>query len=160
MKTIFAVLILLLISVSISAQQIDLSALAKSENGKRALAYFTAFNSGDDLKLRDYFAENVAAESLKQRPVEARVETHKRFRGDLQTLEIKKVLLLSEAEIRLLAQAKNGSWIAVSFSFENQPPQKMLGMRIEQTEAPGAEEKFKYPAPINRAELLTTVENF
>lgn len=160
MKTIFAVLILLLISFSVSAQQIDLSALAKSENGKRVLAYFIAFNSGDDRKMRDFFIENVTAESLKQRPIEARVEFQKRIRGDFQTLEIKKVLLLSEAEVRLLAQAKNGNWLTFSFNFESQPPQKMLGMGIEPSEAPGAEEKFKYPAPTTRAEYLSTVEKF
>ena len=64
MKTIFAVLILFLISVSAAAQTVDLSALAKSESGKRVLAYFAAFNSGDDQKLRDFFTENVATDSF------------------------------------------------------------------------------------------------
>ncbi len=159
MKTIFAGLILFLLSFSVSAQQTDLSALSKSEGGKRVLAYFAALNSGDDQKLRDFFAENVAAESLKQRPVEARMEFHKRFRNDFPALEIKKLSSVSDAEISVLAQSKSGNWVTISFALENQT-QKIAGMGIEPTEAPNSSDKPKYNAPATKPELLATVEKF
>jgi CubicO group peptidase (beta-lactamase class C family) len=160
MKIIFAFLIVFLISLSAAAQQTDLSVLSKTENGKRVLAYFAAFNSGDDQKLRAFFAENVTAESLKQRPVEARVEFHKKVRSDFQTFEIKKVVSASDTEIKLLAESKNGGWVAYTFSFESAPEKKIVGMQVEPTEPPGSEEKSGYTAPTNRAEFLSTVEKF
>lgn len=160
MKSIFAILILFLISISAAAQQTDLSALSKSENGKRVLAYFTAFNSGDDQKLRDFFAENVTAESLKERAVEARVEFHKRVRTNQQTLEIRQLLSVTDSEIKLLAQSKNGGWIAYSFTFESGAPQKIISMALEPAEPLKTEEKISYNAPANKAEFLSTVEKF
>ena len=127
MKTIFAILILFLISFSAAAQPSDLSALSKSESGKRVLAYFAAFNSGDEQKLRDFFTENIAAESLKQRPVEQRLEVHRQFAAICKRSKSKKFCSSATQKSSLLAQSKNGAWLALNFNFENQPPQKMLG---------------------------------
>jgi CubicO group peptidase (beta-lactamase class C family) len=159
MKTFFALLILFLVSFSVAAQQTDLSALGKTGGGKRALAYFAAINSGDDQKLRDFFAENIAAESLKQRPIEARMEVHKRFRSDLPSLEIKQISLITDAEIKILAQSKNGAWVEISFAFETAAAQKIVGMRFEDADAPNANAKT-YAAPTTKAEFLSTVEKF
>ncbi|HEY0429327.1 MAG TPA: serine hydrolase domain-containing protein [Pyrinomonadaceae bacterium] len=159
MKTIFALITLFIISVSAAAQQTDLSALSKTESGKRVLAYFAALNSGDDQKLRDFFSENVAAESLKQRPVEARVEFHKRVRNDFPALEIKQISPVGDSEIKVLAQSKNGNWVAISFAFENQT-QKINGMGIDPADAPNSTENPKYNPPTNKAEFLSTVEKF
>lgn len=160
MKTILAILILFLISFTAAAQPLDSSALLKSEGGKRVLAYFAAFNSGDEQKLRDFFTENIAAESLKLRGVEERMTVQRRIRGDLETVEIKNVLLVSDTQIKLLAQSKKGGWVEYSFDLENQPQQKIKGFGIEQVEAPNADGKSKYPAPANKAEFLSTVEKF
>jgi CubicO group peptidase (beta-lactamase class C family) len=160
MKIIFSVIVLFLISFSTAAQQTDVSALSKSASGQRVLAYFAAFNSGDEQKLRDFFAENIAAESLKQRGVEPRMKVQQQIRGDLQTVEIRKVLNINDSEIKLLAQSKNGGWMEYSFNFEKLPPQKMLGFGIEKVEAPNADAESKYKAPANKSEFLATVERY
>jgi len=160
MKIIFAIIILFAISFSTLAQQNDLSALSKSESGKRVIAYFAAFNSGDEQKLRDFFAENIAAESLKQRPVEPRMEVHKKLKNDFQTVEIKQATLISDTKVEVTAQSKDGRWLAYSFRFENQPPQKMLGFSLEPTDAPSTNEKPKYDAPANKAEFLRAIEKY
>ncbi|HVE56293.1 MAG TPA: hypothetical protein VNB22_05650, partial [Pyrinomonadaceae bacterium] len=80
MKAIFLTLILISAVFSLFAQQTDVSALSKTENGKRVLGYFTAFNSGDEQKLKDFFLENLTANALKQRPVEPRLEFHRQVR--------------------------------------------------------------------------------
>src|SRR5438132_457056 len=87
MKAIFLTLILISNAVSVFAQQTDISALSKTENGKRVLGYFAAFNSGDEQKLKTFFLENLTADALKQRPVEPRLEFHRQLRSDFQTLE-------------------------------------------------------------------------
>src|SRR5215204_5391283 len=97
MKIIFVTAIIIFLIFSVAAQQPDLSSLSKTRNGQRVLAYFTAFNSGDEQKLRDFFTENIADESLKQRGVEPRMKVQQQIRGDLQTVEIKKVSLVSES---------------------------------------------------------------
>lgn len=160
MKIIFAIFILFISSFLAAAQQTDMSALSKNQNGQRVLAYFAAFNSGNEQKLRDFFTENIAAESLKQRPVESRLEVHRKIRSDLQSVEIKQILLVSDTKIEILAQSKTGGQITYSFAFENQPAQKMLGFSIEPAEAPKTDEQPKYNAPTNKAEFLSTVENY
>jgi CubicO group peptidase (beta-lactamase class C family) len=158
MKTILALLILFLISFSATAQQADLSTLSKSPNGQRVLAYFAAYNSGDEQKLRDFLTENIAADSLQKRGVEPRMTVHRQIRSDLQTVEIKKVSFIGDTQIKILAQSKNGSWVEYSFDFEAQSPQKILGFGIEQAEAPNGDQKPKYNAPTTKAEFLSTVE--
>jgi len=160
MKAIFLTLILISAVFSIFAQQTDLAALSKTENGKRILGYFTAFNSGDEQKLKAFFLENLTAESLKQRPVEPRLEFHRRVRNDYQTLEIKKIVSADATEIKLYAQGKNGGWIEYTFLFEKDAPGKMLGWQIEQIDAPENLEKPKYPVPTNKTEFLSSVEKY
>lgn len=160
MKAIFLTLILTATVFSVLAQQTDLSALSKTENGKRVLGYFAAFNSGDEQKLKDFFLANLAADALKQRPVEPRLEFHRQVRGDFQTFEIKKILSINEAEIKLFVQGKTGGWAEYSFLFEKAALNKMLGWQIEQIDAPENPEKPKYTAPTNKTEFLSSVEKY
>lgn len=160
MKAIFLTIILIGAAISSSAQNTDLSALSKSEGGKRVLEYFSAFNSGDEQKLKKFFLENLTAESLKQRPVEPRLEFHRQVRNDFQAFEIKKILSAGETEITLLVAGKNGGWAQYSFLFEKNPPHKFLGWQIEQTDAPEIAEKPETNAPTNSAEFVSAVDKY
>jgi D-alanyl-D-alanine carboxypeptidase len=162
MKILFIILFLSM-GLSIFGQQPDLSQISKMEGGQRVLEYFKAFNTGDEQKLKAFFLENLTAESLKQRPVEPRLEFHQQIRADYQTLEIKEVVSVDVkdvVEIRLLVQGKTGGWINYSFRFEGASPQKLLGWQIEQAEAPATMVAPKYLTPTNKTEFLTTVEKF
>jgi CubicO group peptidase (beta-lactamase class C family) len=160
MQAIFLTIILIGAGFSVFGQNADLSALSKSETGKRVLGYFAAYNSGDEQKLKIFFLENLTAESLKERPVEPRLEFHRQVRGDYGTFEIKKIVSMGETKIELLVQGKNGGWIAYSFGFEKDAPNKMLGWQIEQVDAPENTEKPKFNAPSNKAEFLSTIEKY
>lgn len=160
MKTIFLTLILISTAFSVFAQQTDVSALSKTENGKRILGYFAAFNSGDEEKLKDFFLENLTADALKQRPVESRLEFHRLLRSDFQTLEIKKIVSVSETEIEIFAEGKIGGWAQYSFTFEKNAPHKLLGWQTSRTDAPNMTEKPKSVAPTNKTEFLSTVETY
>ncbi len=160
MKAILLTLILISTALSVCAQQTAVETLAKTPQGQRVLGYFTAFNSGDEQKLKAFFLENLAAEALKQRPVEPRLEFHRQLRGDFQSFEIKKIVSANDAEIELLVEGKTGGWAAYSFAFEKDSPLKMRGWQIERTDAPDPAEKPKISAPTNKTELISAVDKF
>jgi CubicO group peptidase (beta-lactamase class C family) len=160
MKAIILTIVLIGAALSVTAQNPDLSALSKNEPGKRILGYFAAFNSGDEQKLKSFMLENIAAESLKRRPVEPRLEFHRQLRDDFRSFEIKKIIAIGETEVTLLVQGKTGNWAQYSFRFERAAPGKLLGWQIEPTEAPEKNDRPKYLAPANRTEFLSTVEKF
>lgn len=159
MKRIFSLISLVAFVTVAAAQTPDLSTLSKSQAGSRVIGYFAAFNSGDEEKLRAFFTENIMPDSLKQRPVEPRLAFHRQLRDDVRTVEIKKVVSVSEGEIKVLVQSVNGAW--VSFSFALDPAtHKFLGFRIDQTESPADAQKSAaaYPAPATKAEVLATTD--
>jgi len=160
MKAIFLTIILISVVFTVFAQNTDVSVLSKTEKGKRILGYFAAFNSADETRLKNFFLENVAEESLKQRPVEPRLQFHRQLRADLQSFEIRQIVSLSDSEIKLLVQAKNGRWVNYSFRFETAVPFKMLGWMVEPADAPESAEQAKYKAPATKSEMLSTLENF
>ncbi len=161
MKLLFLTILLTGAALSAFAQETsDLSVLSKSEAGKRILGYFAAFNSGDEEKLKSFFLANVSPEALKQRPVEPRLEFHRQLRNDLQAFEIRRILAVSDTEIELLVQAKNGNWLHYSFRFEKNAAQMLVGWRVEPADAPDNSTNIDYKAPNNRLELLATIEKF
>ncbi|MGB2752638.1 MAG: serine hydrolase [Pyrinomonadaceae bacterium] len=134
----------------------DVLDLSKSVSGKRASAYFAAFNSGDDAKLAAFFSENTDGEALKRRPVEPRVAFHKQVRSDFKQLAIKKVVSVTGQEINVLAQSPSGEWASITFEIEGSAG-KFAGVMVERIEAPRAESPVP-AAPTTKAELTPAVE--
>lgn len=160
MKALFFTIILIGAALSAFAQTNDLSALSKSEAGKRILGYFAAFNSGDEEKLKNFFLDNVSPAALKQRPVEPRLEFHRQLRSELQSFAIKQILGATDTEIELLVQSKNGKLLNYSFRFEKDAAQLLVGWRVEEAEPSDNSNKIDYKAPTTRTELLATVEKY
>jgi CubicO group peptidase (beta-lactamase class C family) len=158
MKYILIIAIILITSLAVFAQGNSL--LPNTKGGQRVMAYFSAFNSTDETRLRSFFTDNITEESLKQRPVEPRMEFHKQVKSNFQTVEIQKLVSATGTEIKLLARSINGGWISYIFTIEDQPAQKIVGMMIEPVDPPSAETKVSYPAPANSAEFLKTAEKY
>ncbi len=156
MKRYFVICLCLVFAVAIAAQTPDLASLDKSESGKRALAYFAAFNSGDDEKLKTFFADNLDGEALKRRPVEPRVVFHKQVRSDFKELTIKKVVSVTGQEINVLAQSPSGEWASITFEIEGSAG-KFAGVMVERIEAPRAESSVP-AAPTTKSELTLAIE--
>lgn len=135
----------------------DATDLTNSASGKRALAYFAAFNSGDDAKLAAFFSENTDGEALKRRPVEPRVAFHKQVRSDFKQLTIKKVVSVTDQEINVLAQSPSGEWASVTFEIEGSAG-KFAGVMVERISPPSDAKAATPSAPTNQAELITAVE--
>lgn len=136
-----------------SSDKLDLTG---SASGKRALAYFTAFNSGEDAKLASFFAENTDAEALKRRPVEPRVAFHKQVRDDFKKLEIKRVVAVTSEEIKVFAQSPLGTWASITFEIEGSAG-KFAGVMVEKMDAP-KEGELVPKAPATLAELNPAID--
>ena len=106
------------------------SPLSKSVSGRRVLDFFSAVNSGDKEKFKNFILENYAADALKENPVERIMETQSKLQKDFQAIEIKEIVSMSETEIKLLAQGKTGLQAELTFEFEKAAPNKILGLRV------------------------------
>ncbi|MBA3766745.1 MAG: beta-lactamase family protein, partial [Acidobacteria bacterium] len=72
-----------------------------------------------------------------------------------------RVLEASEDAITVLIQTKKGEWFEIGFQFEAESPHKLLGLRVEDREAPpaGAQSKIEAPAPpLTEGEAMSLVE--
>ncbi|MEQ1643435.1 MAG: serine hydrolase domain-containing protein [Pyrinomonadaceae bacterium] len=143
-------------ATSVIAQ--DVSSIEKTASGKRALAYFSAFNSREDAQLTAFFAENTDAEALKRRPVEPRVAFHKQVRDDFKKLEVKRVVAVNAEEIKVFAQSPLGTWVLVTFEIEGGAG-KFAGIMVEKIDAPTEGEKVVgQKAPTTLAELNPAID--
>jgi CubicO group peptidase (beta-lactamase class C family) len=160
MKKSFIIAIITAFVLQAAAQSQTVHSLSDSKGGQRVLAYFDAFNTGDEQKLRVFFTENIAEASLQQRPVEPRLDFHRQVKRDIQTVEIKTIVSVTPVEIKLLALSANGGWVSYIFRIEDQPAQKIVGLTIEPTDPPAAGAKAAYPSPATSAEFLSTTAKY
>ncbi|HXI93581.1 MAG TPA: serine hydrolase domain-containing protein [Blastocatellia bacterium] len=127
--------------------------------GRIVKAYVKAFNSGDEQAMRDFFASNVSASSLAQRPIEARLAVYREMRGNMVAIEIRRVLAARDAEVVVLVQTKRGDWFEFGFQFETAAPHKLMGLRVQDSDAPAAAaEVDTLPATMTEAQLVETLD--
>lgn len=106
------------------------SVLPDTGAGKRASAYFEAFNSGDEAAIRAFFEENISRASLEERSVEERMEIHRRLKSDLATLTPVKVVKAAEDALTVIAHSSTDMWVQMVFALEKNPPQAIASMGI------------------------------
>jgi CubicO group peptidase (beta-lactamase class C family) len=132
----FALLFLLTVALYTAAQKADAPRLPATEAGQRVEAYIKAFNSGDEQTMRAFISNNIADASLKRRSIADRIQVYKEMLGNMKKLELHRVLEASPSAITALFQTGKGEWVEFSFEFEPEPPHKILGLRVEDTDAP------------------------
>lgn len=155
-KVLSSIILIIFLAGAVAIAQ-DITQLEKTIAGKRALAYFTAFNSGDDAKLVEFFSENIFSEALKRRPVAPRVEFHKQVRNELKSLVIKKIVSITSTEINVLAQSSSKEWASVTFEIEGSDG-KFAGVSVERISPPESTKSSKIADPTTQAELTAAVE--
>lgn len=156
-----ACLALILLVTPVLAQNTGTLRLPSTEAGQRVAAYIKAFNSGDEQQMRAFFAENVSPHGLERRSVDERLGIYKQMRGQLETMELRRVLEATEVAVTVLIQTKKGEWFEIGFQFEAESPHKLVGLRVEDREAPagGAQVNTQTPAtPLTEGEALALVE--
>lgn len=125
--------------------------LPTGSGGQRVSDYLKAFNSGDESIMRGYFEANVAPEALKRRSVAERLTIYREMRDNLKTLTLHRVLAASDSSVEALLQAGNGEWLDCSFMLDPAADQKLLGIRIEQTDPP-SEQPGQASTPLTQAQ--------
>ena len=161
LKISHALLAFLLLMAPALGQNADPMKLPDTLAGQRVAAYIKAFNSGDEQLMRAFLAENVSPHGLQRRSMDERLEIYKEMRGNMETMELRRVLEASDGAITVLIQTKKGEWFEIGFQFEAESPHKLLGLRVEDREAPpaGAQVSIEAPAtPLTEAEAMALVE--
>jgi len=121
------------------------------------LAYIEAFNSGDESKMAAFFTANLVETSLQQRPMAERLERYRAMHGTLQNLTLRAIAEIEmspeKQSITAAMRAANGDAVTITFRFDPQPPNKLLGLGVELS---GPDEGP--PVPAAKAPLTMTEE--
>jgi D-alanyl-D-alanine carboxypeptidase len=129
-----------------------------TEAGKRAEAYFKAFNSANENDIRAYLEANVAPEALARRPMEQRMLTLRQIKNDAGTLEPLKIAEAREDAITVIARATKGQWFELAFEFEKSDPHKLIGVRFRMMDEPP---DLNAPTtPLSEAEITQELERY
>jgi CubicO group peptidase (beta-lactamase class C family) len=109
--------------------------------------------------MRQFFARNISATALEQRPLDARIEIYREMRGNMGELQFRRVKQSSESAVTVLFQTTKGGWVEIGFLFEPQPPHKFLGLRVEDVEPPKHEAEDNTPATLTELQVLALIES-
>jgi CubicO group peptidase (beta-lactamase class C family) len=114
--------------------------------------YITAFNGGEET-MRAFLTENISQASLEQRPVEARLSMYRQMHANMEELTLKQIQGATAASISALMHTKKDEWFLFTFELEPEPPHKIVGIRIEDTDAP----ESAYATKTTEIEALKTI---
>jgi hypothetical protein len=126
--------------------------------GKLTESYLNSFNSDNENDMRTYLEQNVSSLKLKERSIEERMTVYRQLKSDLTTLTPVKILQENSEEIKLVARSAKDKWLELSFDFEKEAPNKLLGIRIMLLpEPPDLNEPT---TPLTDAEMLKELNSY
>lgn len=115
-----------------SQQPASTSSLPPTAAGKRVEAYLQAFNSGDESAMRDFFLNNVSAESLQRIPMDARLNRYREMHTTAGKFSLVKVLEVAEDHARIVVDTAQGMKLRMEFQFDKTAPHKLLAIGIDE----------------------------
>jgi len=124
--TLFALLAVGLVLLGAAAPE---SLLPDSIVGRRARAYFEAFNGGEEA-VRRFLEANVAPQSLADRPVADRLAIYREMREEHGTLTPQRVVEARDDQVQVIARTKFDRSLNLTFLFEPEAPHRFLGLRV------------------------------
>lgn len=111
--------------------------------GQRAAAFFDAFNSGDDARVRQFEQDNRAKSSLEKRTIDDRIEQARSLRDRWGDLTPQRVLQSAEHDLTLLVHlARPDDTFSFQFQLEDEPPHGLVALMITGPVRPGMIETF------------------
>lgn len=116
-----------------------------TEPGRHAREYFPAYNGGEQT-MRAFFLAHLDAASLKERPVEMRLDVWHRIQDENGALTPLKVTAAGEDYVTVLAKNATGGSLSITFQCASAMPHGLLALRIEQGD--GDEEVGGAPAAV------------
>lgn len=120
--------------------------------GKRAAAYFTAFNAGSDKAMAAFLKENFSAESLKRVSMDERLARFHGFRQQARSLTPEKLLRETEEKISFLVRDGQGEMLEFTFQFEKNEGAKITTIMAAPVDAEAAADLAG--PPLSREEVL------
>jgi hypothetical protein len=103
-----------------------------SRAGQVAAAFFEAYASTSDAAMETFERTFRAASASKDRPVEERVASWRRFRAEWGTLKARKCVADGDNILHVLLRAEGeGVWKTFRFDLEPEEPRKLTGIGID-----------------------------
>jgi D-alanyl-D-alanine carboxypeptidase len=128
------VMILLLGLSSAAAQVTAQTTLSSTIAGKRVEAYLSAFNTGKDSVMREFFVTNLAKDALQRIPMDQRMERYRQLRATAQSFTLRKVIEVRDDHVGLVLETKNGIKLRADFEFEPVQPHGLVVIMLNEAE--------------------------
>jgi len=122
------------------------AALPETPLGRIAAAYFDAFDSGDEVRVRRFFEESLSPETLSRRPVSERLDVYRRMKSREGRLRVDRVLEASAERLVVLARNEASEGRRFEFVADPKAPGKIAGIGVEEVDPTEAEEPPARPA--------------
>ncbi|HEU5219228.1 MAG TPA: serine hydrolase domain-containing protein [Gemmatimonadales bacterium] len=106
--------------------------------GRIVSRYLTLFNAGDAAAMRAFFTENVSTGALQRRSADERAAIYLDMLGANGGFELSQVLDVAAASITVLLHTRKDEWRRIEFRFDPDPPNKLLGLGVEDADPPAA----------------------
>ncbi len=103
--------------------------LPETPAGRRATAYFEAFNSGDPDRFRDFTLEHRTRESVVAIPMKKRLGNYSRRWEEWGRLELREYAATGPQELSVLVNSTIGA-LTYTFNVAAEPPHKLSGILI------------------------------
>jgi CubicO group peptidase (beta-lactamase class C family) len=130
------------------------SILPDTASGRRAQAYFDAFNTGQEDAMRAFYQANVSKAALAERPIEARLQSYRRMRDSHGTLTPMRVLEQSDQQVHVVARDRFEHDIDLTFNFDAAAPHLFLGVSVLETVGGGGLPAEEPVAPLDEDHAL------
>ncbi|MBA4313547.1 MAG: hypothetical protein C0417_13060 [Chlorobiaceae bacterium] len=118
-------------------------------------SYIDAFNS-DENGMSKFILDNVSSNALSARPLESRLAIYKQLRSDMGSIELKKIEATSESMISAIVHTQKGEWFRFTFELDSGLSNKIVGIRIEDTDEP----ELSKSAKMSESEALQSIAKY
>jgi CubicO group peptidase (beta-lactamase class C family) len=123
--------------------------------GRRATAFFAAFEAGTEERLAAFFGEAVGEESLRQHPASERARRVAAIRQEIGALKVRRADTSRQDSLVVIAEGTGGKLHRLTLSFGPPPDTFLGGIGFDEAEA---DDLAGPPQPMSEAEALASVE--
>lgn len=125
---------------------ISMLCVSQSKNNTEAKAvienYITAFNTGEDA-MRVWIQDNISETALKNRPIDSRLSVYRRMLEDMGMISMNKLEVNGPSLTSAIIKTAKGEWFQFTFEFAPDQENKVVGIRVEDTEEPAQADEPK-----------------
>lgn len=118
----------ILISIAAAARGGDAFAFPQTPEGRRAAAYFAAFNADGEGAMAAFLRENLSADALKRASVEERLARFRGSKREARSLTPEKALRAAAGSAGYLARSGSGELLEFTFLFEAGGERKIVSI--------------------------------